>query len=194
VISGLAPLALAPASVEPAWRREVGKGCGNAAGSDLRSFVPKPYEATRRRPDWTGRMHASAARKGLEGIAPEPAGFGDSTGRARGSDGPGRRRRATLLRSNDLWLRPRGRRLGASHRINDGSDARRERRKPDVTMRKRGRGSRCAAAKSRGGGGWSRIHHRESGDETSDRGQPRSGRLDRTSSMEGTRDDGSRPR
>lgn len=44
MINGLAPLALAPASVEPAWRREVGKGCGDAAGSDLEEAYLNPTQ------------------------------------------------------------------------------------------------------------------------------------------------------
>jgi len=107
VTSGLALLASAPASVGPARRREVGKGRGNAAGSDLREAYLN-HTLQRCRPDWTGTKRASAARKGLEGIAPGPAGFGDSTGRARGSDGPGRRRRATLLQSNELLAPAKG--------------------------------------------------------------------------------------
>jgi len=58
----------------------------------------------------------------------------------------------------------------------------------------RERGSPSAAAKPREGGGWSRIHGRESDRETSERGKPCSGRLDRTSSKSGTRDEGNRPR
>jgi len=78
VSNGFTPLALAPTSVEPARRREVAKGRGNAAGTDLeRRGLNTAHQ--RRRPDWTGRKHASAPRKGLEGNAPGPAGFGDST-------------------------------------------------------------------------------------------------------------------
>jgi len=171
-----------------------GKARGNAAGSGLLEAHLNPVHPAPRRPDWTGRKHASAPRKGLEGICTCAIGVRRFDGRARGSEVPGRHRRATLLQSTVLWLRPRGIRLGARHRMNDGGDARRERRKPDATGRQRERGSQGAAAKPRGGGGWSRIHCRESGCETSDRGQPRSGRLDRTSAMEGTWGEGSQPR
>jgi hypothetical protein len=129
-----------------------------------------------------------------DGIAPEPAGFGDSTvvlaDRMDQAEVDGRRSSNRTIHDSGHgegdWVQAIGRTMAG--------DAGRERREPDVTRRNSERGSQGAAAKPRGGGGWSRIYGRESDHETSDRGQPRSGRLDRTSSTEGTRGAGSSPR